>query len=255
MKITNTQGAAIGASLLLCLQPSISHADTILGGYIGAQVWNMGLEGGFAQNSSLLDFDFEDQTNPSFYAALEHPIPLVPNILVAQTTMDTNGSTLISSEFTFGDQVYLVNSNIQTDVEVSATDIILYYEILDNDLVSLDVGINAKLVDSTIFVQDDNGLSSQQSFDGLIPMAYGKLVVGLPLTGLSVFAQGSALAIDDDSFTDYQIGVSYSFAETLPLDIHLTAGYRSTALEIEDLDDINADLEFDGAFVGIEFDF
>lgn len=251
MKHTFKIGALVCASLL----SSAANADTVLGGYIGAQAWNMDVTGGFAQNDSLVSFDYEKETNPSFYVALEHPIPLVPNVKLARTVMDTSGTTIINSEFTFGDQVYLANASLQTNLEITATDYIFYYEILDNDLVSLDLGINGKLVDSTILVRDEDGNSSQQEFDGMIPMAYGKLVIGLPLTGLGVFAEGSALAIDDDSFTDYQVGIQYSFAESLALDMYISAGYRSTALDIEDLDDINADLEFDGPFVGIEFDF
>jgi hypothetical protein len=35
----------------------------------------------------------------------------------------------------------------------------------------------------------------------------------------------------------------------------IQAGYRSTELDLNDVDDIYADLQFDGAFIGIEFDF
>lgn len=251
MKHTFKIGALICASLL----STSANADTVLGGYVGIQAWNMGVDGGFAQNDSLANFTYEEEINPNFYIALEHFIPLVPNIKLARTTMDSSGATIIDNQFTFGDQVFLVNSNLQTNLEMTATDYILYYEILDNDIISLDIGVNGKQIDSTIVVRDQDGLTSQQEFNGIIPMGYAKLVIGLPLTGLSIFAQGSALAIDDDSFTDYQVGVSYSFAESLALDIYIHAGYRSTRLDIEDLDDINADLEYDGAFVGFEFDF
>jgi outer membrane protein len=251
MKHTLKIGALICASLLA----TSANADTVLGGYVGIQAWNMGVTGGFAQNDSLADFTFEEEVNPNFYIALEHLIPILPNIKLARTTMDTSGATTINSQFTFGDEVFLVNSNLQTNIEMTATDYILYFEVLDNDLISFDIGVNGKQIDSTIMVKDDDGLMSQQTFDGIIPMGYAKLVVGLPLTGLSLFAEGSALAIDDDSFTDYQVGISYSFVESLALDMYIHAGYRSTELDIEDLDDINANLEFDGAFIGLEFDF
>lgn len=244
-------------SALFCagILSSNVNADTLLGGYVGAQAWNMGASGGFAQNQSLVNFDFEEETNSSFYAALEHPIPLVPNIKIARTTMDTMGSTVLDAQFTFGDRVYLVNSQLETQVEMTATDYILYYEILDNDLVSIDVGISGKQIDGDFVVVDQNGNSSAESFDGIIPMGYAKIQIGLPFTGLGIHAEGSALAIDDDSLVDYQIALTYSFVETLALDLTLQAGYRSTTLDIDDLDDIYADLEFDGVFLGLEFDF
>jgi len=245
----------IGALVCAALLSSNVQADTVFGGYVGAQAWNMGVSGGFAQNQSLTSFDYDTKTNASFYIAIEHLIPLVPNVKLARTNMDFDGATVIDSEFTFGDEVFLVNANLLTNSEITATDYILYYEVLDNDLISFDIGISGKQIDGEIRVTDENGSSSMQAFDGIIPMGYAKLVIGLPLTGLSLFAEGSGLAIDDDSFTDYQVGVSYSFAESLAIDMYIHAGYRATTLDIEDLDDINADLEFDGAFIGVEFDF
>lgn len=245
----------IGALVCAAVMSTAAHADTVLGGYVGAQAWNMGASGGFSQNESLAEFDFDEETNSSFYAALEHPIPFVPNIKIARTTMDTTGNAVIDSQFTFGDEVYLVNSQLDTTVDMTATDYILYYEILDNDVISIDVGISAKEIDGEFVVTDQDGRMSSESFDGFIPMAYGKVQVGLPFTGLGVYAEGSFLSIDDDSLTDYQVALTYNFMETLALDLTIQAGYRKTALDINDLDDIYADLEFDGAYVGLEFDF
>ncbi len=255
MKQITRNTAIISAAILGATFSMTASADTLLGGYVGANAWNIGVSGGFSQEESVTEFEFDDKSNTSFYAALEHPIPLVPNVKLAQTTMDTIGSAQLQAQFTFGGEVYLVDTALNTQADITATDITLYYEILDNDIISLDLGLTGKQLDGDFTVIDENGRQSQESFDGIIPMVYGKVAIGLPLTGLGVFAEGNALAIDNDSFTDYQVGISYSFVETLALDLSLYAGYRSTALDIEDLDGIYADLEFDGAFVGLEFDF
>jgi outer membrane protein len=245
------------ASLAGCtaLISAPAMADTILGGYVGIQGWNMSAEGGFAQNESLAAFTFKEEANTSFYAALEHPIPLVPNIKLARTTLNTSGSSVISNQLNFGDQVFLVDASISSQVELTATDYILYYEILDNDLISLDVGISGKQIEGDIFVVDSSGRSGQQNIDIIVPMGYAKVQVGLPFTGLSVMAEGSLIAIDDDSFSDYQIALAYNFVETLALDLTIQAGYRSSELDLNDVDDIFADMQFDGGFIGIEFDF
>lgn len=232
-----------------------TFADTLLGGYVGVQGWDMSAEGGFAQDDAIATFSFEKETNTSFYAALEHPIPLIPNIKLARTTLDTSGTSIIEGQFTFGDEVYLDNSTLNTEIELTATDYILYYEILDNDLISIDIGVVGKEVDGDIGVVDENGRTSQESIDVIIPMGYAKVQVGLPLTGFSVYAEGSALALDDDSFTDYQIALSYSFVETFAIDMSIHVGYRSTEIDINDIEDIYMDMTFDGAFVGLEFDF
>ncbi len=254
MKLTHkhTSTAVIGLTFLFA---GHANADTLLGGYIGAQSWQMSADGGFSQNENLVDFEFEDENQVNFYAALEHPIPLVPNIKIARTTMDTSGTTTLTGSFEFGGEVYIADSDLTTQIELTATDYTLYYEILDNDVVSIDIGITGKQIDGDIMVQSDDGDASQENISAIIPMGYAKVAIGLPLTGLGIYAEGAALAIDDDSFTDYQIALTYSFVESLALDLTLQAGYRSTELDINDVDDVYADLQFDGVFLGLEFDF
>lgn len=234
---------------------NVANADTVLGGYVGIQGWNMAAEGGFSQDESLATFVFEDNTNTSFYAALEHPIPLVPNIKLARTTLENTGATSLNAQFRFGDEVYLANTQLTSDFDLSATDYILYYEILDNDLLSIDLGISGKQVEGDISVTDENGRTSMENISVVIPMAYGRIQVGLPLTGLAVYVEGSGIAIGDDSFTDYQAALEYNLVETLAIDLTLQAGYRSTELDINDVDDIYANITFDGVFLGLEFDF
>ena len=246
---------AISCASFALLASTNTIADTVLGGYVGVQGWNMSAEGGFSQDESIASFNFEEETNTNFYAALEHPIPLIPNIKLSRTTLDTSGSTVIDSQFTFGDEVYLVNSSLNTEIELTSTDYILYYEILDNDVISIDIGISGKQLKGDIRVVDENGRASQESIDTIIPMGYGRVQIGLPFTGLSLYAEGSGLAIDDDSFTDYQVALSYSFVESVALDMSIQVGYRSTQIDINDVDDIYADLSFDGAYIGLAFDF
>jgi outer membrane protein len=240
---------------LTMLTSTHAMADTVLGGYVGIQGWNMGAEGGFSESTSSVTFNFEEEGNTSFYAALEHPIPLVPNIKLVRTTLNTSGTSVIESQFDFGDEVFLENTTISNEVDLTTIDYILYYEILDNDLVSIDIGISGKQLDGELFVADANGHSAQQDVDVIIPMGYAKIQVGLPFTGLSINGEGSMLAIGDDSFSDYQIALSYSFVETLALDMSIQAGYRSTEIDLNDVEDIYVDLQFDGAYIGIEFDF
>ena len=236
---------------------STAYADTLLGVYIGGHGWNMDTEGGFSNTSSLTNFDFDTETKGSFYAALEHPIPLVPNIKVRQTEMDSAGDVSLTTSFTFGDQLFTSQSDLMTDVDVSNTDIILYYELFDNDLVSFDVGLNGKYIDGSLFVEDANDptVSALEDFSGVVPMVYSRLEVGLPFTGWGVYAEGSFLSIDDHTLSDYQAAVTYEFVDNLAVDMTFELGYRAVVLELEDLDDIYSDLEFSGAYAGLEIHF
>ena len=246
----------VGAISAATIMPFSASADTVLGLYAGAQGWDKGVEGGFSQNENIAEFGFEDNTTSRLYAALEHPVPFVPNIKIARTVLDTTGGTLLQSTFTFGGEVYSQDTVLNTDIDLITNDYVLYYEVLDNDVVSFDIGLNAKHVDGEFFVIDeDSNESSRESFEGFVPMLYSRFAVGLPGTGLGAYAEGSFLSVDDSSVVDYQVAMTYSFIESLAVDVTLQLGYQSVTIDIEDIDDVYADMEFDGPFLGIEVHF
>ncbi|NCP66184.1 MAG: TIGR04219 family outer membrane beta-barrel protein [Paraglaciecola sp.] len=252
-------------SLPACLSLSIAalfaytnaHADTVLGLYAGAQAWQMNTTGGFSDDGNNLDFNFSDKTKSSFYVALEHPIPLVPNVKLQRTNMDAQGDVVLSSQFVFGGELFTATTTAVTDVKLSATDVILYYELFDNDLVSFDVGINAKYLDGELFVVDKNDptASGREEFSGVVPMLYSRLALGLPATGFGAYAEGSYLSFDDQTITDYQAGLTYSLMENLAIDLTFQLGYRAVQVELKDLDSIYSQLDFKGAFVGMDVHF
>ena len=233
------------------------HGDTLLGLYVGAQGWNMKTSGGFSEDGTNARFNFEDETKPNLYAAFEHPVPLFPNIKLQQTEMDTSGDVMLESNFTFGGELFSINTDINSNVQLSSTDIIMYYELFDNDLISFDVGLNVKYIDGELLVitKDDTTLSGREEFSGPVPMLYSRLAVGMPLTGFGAFVEGSFLSIDDQTLTDYQAAITYSLMGNLALDVTFQLGYRAFILELDDLDDIYSDLEFKGAYAGLEVHF
>ena len=239
--------------LALCVSFT-SQADTLLGLYAGAQAWNMETSGGFSNDGSNTEFNFEEQTNTNLYVAFEHPIPLIPNVKVQRTAMDTQGDVILDAQFTLGDKVFAANGNAFTDVSLTTTDFILYYELFDNDLVSFDVGLNAKHIDGEFLVTVD-GETGREEFSGPVPMVYSRLAVGVPFTGFGAFVEGSFLSIDDHTISDYQAAITYSLMENLAIDLTLQLGYRAVTLELDDLDDIYSDLEFKGIYAGLEVHF
>mgnify|MGYP006127751033 FL=1 len=239
--------------LALCVSFT-SQADTLLGLYAGAQAWNMETSGGFSNDGSNTEFNFEEQTNTNLYVAFEHPIPLIPNVKVQRTAMDTQGDVILDAQFTLGDKVFAANGNAFTDVSLTTTDFILYYELFDNDLVSFDVGLNAKHIDGE-FLATVDGETGREEFSGPVPMVYSRLAVGVPFTGFGAFVEGSFLSIDDHTISDYQAAITYSLMGNLAIDLTLQLGYRAVTLELDDLDDIYSDLEFKGIYAGLEVHF
>ena len=244
---------------MACLAPT-AQADTLLGLYLGVDGWQSDNSGSFAQDGNLQSFKFDDETFTSYYAALEHPVPLIPNIKLKYTELELNGDTTLDETFSFGGSDYVVGTQVGTVSDLSHVDYILYYEIFDNDLVSISLGVNAKQFDGEIVVTGTSKEGGQSTtgrvdFSGFVPLVYGRAEVGLPLTGLSVFFEGSLLAIDDSKVQDYQAGIAYALLDNLAIDMDIKAGYRSMTLELDDIDDIYTDLDASGPFAGIQVHF
>jgi len=247
----------LAASVATLLSASV-QADTLLGLYIGGHVWNAAAVGTFGEddgqgNVVLQDFTLEDQQQASFYVALEHPIPLIPNIKVSSTTLDTDGLTTLGDDFSFGDISFPADASANTTFNMGYIDYTLYYEILDNDLITFDIGITARDFDGEINVTTlniDPQFSETVDVQAVIPMLYGSVIIGLPFTGFNIFAEGNMISYDGNGIHDYQVGVSYAVLDNLVVDLDVTLGYRSVKLDLDDLDDLYADLTFEGVYLG-----
>ncbi|GGO75163.1 TIGR04219 family outer membrane beta-barrel protein [Bowmanella pacifica] len=231
-----------------------AQADTLLGLYVGAQGWRAEAEGGFANSQSVTDFSFKDKTLASYYVALEHPVPLVPNIKISRQNIETQGNSLLSSSFSFAGESFAAGTDLNGALDMDSTDYTLYYEIFDNDILSLDVGLTGRDVDGVLMASAGSQIT-EQSFSGIVPLLYGKVEVGMPLTGLALQAQGNFLALDDNKLYDYQAAVTYSLLDNIAVDMTLQLGYRVYLLELDDMDDIYTDMEFKGVFAGVELHF
>lgn len=251
---------ALAAALATVLSTNV-QADA-LGIYLGGQIWDNQASGTFGDGSSLVDFNLVDEKQNSFFVAFEHPLPLIPNARIASTSLETNGMTTLDTDFDFDDEIFLSGADVNADFDVSYVDYTLYYELFDNDLLSFDFGITARDFDGDVTVSTQvttsSGTVSQSdtiAVTDVVPMLYVATNVGLPLTGLNLYAQGNFLSFDDHTLYDYEVGVSYELVDNMLIDVNVNAGYRAVKLELEDLNDLYTNIEFDGVFVGTTIHF
>lgn len=219
------------AAASLCaalLTPQLSQADTLFGIYAGAFAWQSELSGDVnIDNSPALDVNdlgIDDDTNNSIFIAVEHFIPFIPNVKLAQTAL----------EFSAGGNL----------VDFSHTDATLYYELLDN-WVSLDLGLTARIFDGEV------KLPAAQDLSGTVPLLYAKAQFDLPFTGLSAGVEGNFLGFDGNNLRDLDARINYEVAAGFGVAI----GYRTFGLELDALDDIDADVTAKGAYIGATFHF
>jgi len=241
------------ATTLAAALCSTAQADTLLGVYIGGQIWASETSGSFGDSSDQSTFNLDDEKQGSVFIALEHPLPLIPNAKISRTTLDTKGRTNLDADFSFRDETFAANVDVDVTFDLSYTDYTLYYEIFDNDLISFDFGLTGRDFDSEIVVTevDGSGTSGKLSASGIVPMLYAYTNIGLPWTGFNVYGEGNFLSIDDHTLYDLQVGISYELIDNIAVDVNLTAGYRAVKLELDDLDDLHSALDFEGVFAGV----
>lgn len=243
---------AIAATLAVLMSAS-AQAD-VLGLYIGGQYWDTKASGMFGELGSLETFSLNGEKKGSFYVAIEHPIPLLPNVKLSSTNLDTTGDTVLSQDFKFGDVTFPKGTAVGTAIDLSFVDYTFYYELFSNDLFAFDFGLTARdtKVDTLV---TSSGESATLKGSQIIPMLYASATIGLPLTGFEFFGQGNFLTVGDHTVYDYQAGIGYAVLDNLAVDLDVQLGYRAVSLKLEDIDDLSTDLKYDGVYLGAELHF
>lgn len=247
---------ALAVTLASILSTNV-QADA-LGIYLGGQVWDNQASGTFGDGSSQIDFNLADEKQTSFFVAFEHPIPVIPNLRIGATSLETKGNTTLDTDFEFDDTEFPEGTEVTADFNISYVDYTLYYELFDNDLISFDFGLTGRDFDGDVTVSataNSETMSGTVEVTEVVPMLYVATNVGLPLTGLNLYAQGNFLSFDSHTLYDYEVGVSYELVDNLAVDVNINAGYREVKLELADLNDLYTNIEFDGVFVGTTIHF
>ncbi|GGW64775.1 TIGR04219 family outer membrane beta-barrel protein [Alishewanella tabrizica] len=239
-------------SVVIC--SASAHADSVIGLYAGADAWRASTTGGFANTTRLSTFEFADTTQPGYFIALEHFIPLLPNIRLQHMSLATEGQTRLNESFVFADTPFAAGSRLQASFDVTSTDYILYYEIFDNPLFSFDAGVSAKQLKGDISASSGS-LRGAQTLNEWIPMLYVDSKIALFTTGFDLFATGSATRYDGSHLYDVQAGFAYRLMDNALVDMRVKLGYRSLDIQLDDVSSLYADLQFKGVFAGVDIHF
>lgn len=237
----------IAMGCMLASLPGMAAAD-ILSFTIGGGVWNETPEGSIIKPSNAPtptvdvknNLFWTEESQGYLFATLEHPVPILPNVRLMYTSLDHSGSGTTS--FTFEGITY--SGNVANEFTIEQTDLLLYYEVLDN-VVSLDLGLNVRYLDITYKIADQNGVNSNGSISGAVPMIYG-LVGGSPWPGVLLSAEGNYMTLSGSTISDFNVKIAY----TTDFFVGFEAGYRTQTIELDDVDDTNANLDFKGPFIG-----
>ncbi|MDX1693681.1 MAG: TIGR04219 family outer membrane beta-barrel protein [Ketobacteraceae bacterium] len=251
----------ITAAACLLAAPTVASADTI-GFFGGAGTFKPEFSGTF-KNSDTSDtvgeidleddLGLDDDTATFFYVAIEHPVPLLPNIRLARTDMEQEGSTTLEDAIEFNGKTY--DAEIESTIDLSHTDVTLYYELLDN-WVNLDLGLTVRQFDGKLEITGREANSGQtetakEDVDFPVPMLYAKAQFDLPFTGLYAAVDGNIIGYGGNSFIDATGKIGYETS----LGFGVEAGLRTITLEIDDEDNLEADMDFSGMYLSAFYHF
>lgn len=235
---------------------SASSADTI-GFWAGGGMWNWDVSGTFRYQATDT-FDVEnpgsgnylnwaDDDSTTLFAIIEHPVPLIPNVKVFTTSLETRGTGQATASFGGA----TLTGSITSNLDMNMSDITLYWDILDN-VVGLDFGITAKMIDGSITVTNDADSSTDTAnFDATIPMLYAGIDISLPLTGLMIGVNGAYIGYDGSELTEYHAYIRYDSDYVFGVE----AGIKSFNIQLDDIDQSYGELEFTGAYAQLYLHF
>lgn len=237
-------------SALLC-GTSSAFAAPLIDLKIGAGLWQATPSGelGVTQ-TDIEDLNLEEESSTFFFVAFEHPIPVLPNIRLKQTELEFEGTSTLNEVFTLDDVTFSVDAETVTDVDLSHTDVTLYWG-LPELIVDVDFGLTVRSFsgEASVVAESVGGTQTETvDLDVAIPMLFADIRVDLPLTGFYVGAEGNALSVGDSSIVDYNARIGYS-TDIVPFlaDLDFEIGYRSFEIELDE-DDIQADITIDGPY-------
>lgn len=206
----------------LGLTTSVSQAATVLGADIGAYVWASDIKA--STNTTTLNGDTD--TSLVFFAALEHPLPFVPNVKLTYSNISQT-------------------TDNKTAIDASHTDFTLYYEVLDN-WVSLDLGLAGRKHDG-----ETKKAGIKTNINSTLAMAYAKLQFDIPNTDIGIGTElYQGMGSGDEKVSDINLFVNYNVA----LGFTIGAGYRRLDTDL-DIKNTTTTLVFDGAYLAASYHF
>lgn len=254
VSVSSKFGSQLRVFICVCILAAFSStvsADTIFGLHGSAHIWQPELSGTIGQTGDAFDFssEFSDDKgdSTSVLVAVEHPIPLVPNVQLRATPLTWSGSSNSASGSLGG--LITVSGQVDAEFDMTSLDGTLYYEVLDN-WVSLDLGITARHFDGFIEVQS-SGVSDRIDIDQVLPMGYLHARFDMPFSGLAAGVRGNIIAYGDNNLTDIEAYLHLEVDLIPLLDIGIQGGIRRFGLEVDDIDDWQSDATLEGAYVAL----
>jgi outer membrane protein len=256
----NKNGLLKHGMLITALTFSGAAFSDVIGVHGKVAGWAMDYSGEFKDSSSAAnplvdierDLGFDNEFVGFAEIAFEHPVPVLPNIKLVYTGIDTNESNTLSTNITFAGQTFNASNNVVTDFKADIYDFSMYYELLDN-WVQADAGLTVRYMDIELQSEANTTptTSASESFSTPLPLLYVNAQFDLPFTDVYGNVNINGLAIDEVTTYDAQASIGW-----MPLTfIGAEIGYRHLEIDADDLEDYEFNITLSGPFLAVKADF
>lgn len=241
--------------IIVSLASFQSEAATFFQVTAGANYWQSEAEvqAGEVANAQFM-FTQDKESNSELFFTLEHPVPLLPNLKYLTSDLGVSGQQLLTETYILGGQTYRVASTLSADYQYDYSDYSLYYELFDNQVLELDMGVTLKDIEATYRVANiaDANEASSRVASGIEPYLYTSAKLKLPLLNLGFSTQ---LNVQDGSNYDFEFAIQYQLGDMTLIQPYLQLGWKKQEVDFEDFDSLYFKHSWDAAFAGIVFEF
>jgi outer membrane protein len=240
---------------LSCLLAFGNHqvqAD-MLGVTLNADYSKLSLSGRGGDHQFSQPLQFSDDGWQSGSIAFEHPLPLLPNIALRRQAASWAGNTQLAGNLQLDEYLFASQSTIDNSLDLKSTDLSFYYEVLDNSLLALDLGVTAMVYDVELAVTEP--ASRMRTASGFLPLVYGNLTVQVWGTDTALFWQGHYTDYRDQQWAQTKVGMSYQVLDLTALTFAVKFGWQHQSVKLTDTDQLDLDFQMKGPFLALEADF
>ncbi len=236
------------AIMLLSTQ---AQAD-VLGFQVGTSSWTPDYSGSFANGTTDIDIEndlgFDDESHSAIWLKLEHPIPAIPNFKFVSNDQDASSSSSLTRDINYENQDFTSGTNVNTRIDMTNTDLTLYYELLDN-WINLDIGLTLRKYDGQASIRSASN-DAVSDIDFSVPLLYIDARIDLPFTGFFVDANLNTISAGDSEVTETMVALGYESG----LGLGGRLGLRTQDL-VFDESNLDVDLEFEGVYLDVFYHF
>ncbi len=242
------------AAFLVAMTPVAAQADLLFTVGAKANSWTAEPSGELDEGVSAdgenngLGLDSNSGTNVTLF--FEHPVPVVPNVRLRQTSLEMDGSGFLTTDF--NGIVYA--EQVDSDLDLSHTDATLYWGLpLPVPYVDINLGLTARMFGGEAIVEGQTtGRREEVELDFTLPMGFVEAQVGTPF-GIYAAAEINAIGYDGNSLTDTVLTLGYDLPVPV-VDLGLEVGHRALSMKTnKDTTDIETDFDVSGIFYGASF--